>query len=94
MYVMVLIVLILAFGRLILIYYYYYYYYYEYYKMNSNKLECIQIKFAALCHNRLLQDVVSHYDHILEKLNLQVLHIRRLQIDVFFFLINDFTCTK
>jgi secreted Zn-dependent insulinase-like peptidase len=38
---------------------------------DSNKLERIQRKFAALCHNRFFQDVGYHYINILDKLNLQ-----------------------
>jgi hypothetical protein len=54
-----------------------------------NKLERMQIKFAALCHKRFFQDVEYHYDIILEKLNLQTLHIRRCHFDALF-LINAF----
>jgi hypothetical protein len=61
---------------------------------DSNKLECIQRKFAALCHNRFLfPDVEYHYGNILEKLNLQTLHIRRRHFDALF-LINVFSGTK
>jgi hypothetical protein len=31
---------------------------------DSNKLERIQRKFAALCHNRLFQDIGYHYSFI------------------------------
>jgi hypothetical protein len=37
---------------------------------DSNKLECVQRKFAALCHNNFFQEVEYHYENILEKLNL------------------------
>jgi hypothetical protein len=36
---------------------------------DSNKLERVQRKFAALCHKRFFQDVEYHYDNILEKLS-------------------------
>jgi hypothetical protein len=60
---------------------------------DSNKLERIQRKFAALCHNRSFQDVYYHYNNILDKLNLQTLHVRRRHIDALF-LINVFRGTK
>jgi hypothetical protein len=55
----------------------------------SNKLEPVQRKFAALCHKRFFRDVKYHYDNILEKLNLQTLHIRRRHFNALF-LINVF----
>jgi hypothetical protein len=60
---------------------------------DSNKLECIRRKFGALCHSRVFQDVEYHYDSILEKLNLQTLHIRHCHFDALF-LINVFSSTK
>jgi hypothetical protein len=48
---------------------------------NSNKLVQIRRKFAALCHNRFFQDIQCHCDKLLEKLNLQTLHIRRCHSD-------------
>jgi hypothetical protein len=60
---------------------------------DSNKLERVQRKFAALCHNRFFQDAEHHHDNILEKLALQALHIRRRHFDAVF-LINAFTGTK
>jgi hypothetical protein len=62
---------------------------------DSNKLERIQRKFAALCHKRFFQDVEYHYDNtsILEKLNLQTLHTRRHHFDALF-LINVIDGTK
>jgi hypothetical protein len=74
--------------------YYYHHYYYNYYSItntDSNKLECIQRKFAALCHNRFFQDVDYHYINTLDKLNLRTLHVRRRHIDALF-LINVFRC--
>jgi hypothetical protein len=59
----------------------------------SNKLECIQGKFASLCHNRIFEDVEYHCDNILEKLNLQTLHIRHHHYDPLF-LINVFSSIK
>jgi hypothetical protein len=56
---------------------------------DSNKLERVQRKFAALCHKRFFHNVEYHYDIILEKLNLQTLHIRRRHVDALF-LINAF----
>jgi hypothetical protein len=44
---------------------------------DSNKLERVQRKSGALYHKRFFQDVEYHYNNILEKLNLQQLHIRR-----------------
>jgi hypothetical protein len=61
--------------------------------IHSNKLERIQRKFAALCHNRFFQDVDYHYINTLDKLNLQTLHVRRRHIDALF-LINIFRGTK
>jgi hypothetical protein len=60
---------------------------------DSNKLERVQRKFAALCHKRFFRDMEYHYDIILEKLNLQTLHTRRRHIDALF-LINAFCGTK
>jgi hypothetical protein len=51
---------------------------------DSIKLECIQRKFAALCHNRFFQDVDYNSTNTLDKLNLQTLHVRRRQIDALF----------
>jgi hypothetical protein len=51
---------------------------------DSNKLKRVQRKFAALCHKRFFQDVKYYYDNILEKLNLQTLHIRRRHFDLLF----------
>jgi hypothetical protein len=56
---------------------------------DSNKLEGVQRKFAALCHKRFLQDMEYHYDNILEKVNLPTLHMRRRHIDALF-IINAF----
>jgi hypothetical protein len=53
---------------------------------DSNKLERIQRKFAALCLNRFFQDVDYHYINTLNKLNLQTLHVRRRHIDALFFI--------
>jgi hypothetical protein len=50
---------------------------------DSNKLERMQRKFAALCHKIFLQDIDYHYINILDKLNLQV---RRRHIDALFFI--------
>jgi hypothetical protein len=60
---------------------------------DSNKLERVQRKFAALCHKRFFQDVEYHYDIILGKLNLQTLHIRRRHFDALF-LMNAFCGTN
>jgi hypothetical protein len=60
---------------------------------DSNKLGRVQRKFAALCHKRFFQDVEYHYDNILEKLNLQTLHIKRSHFDALF-LIGVFSGTK
>jgi hypothetical protein len=51
---------------------------------DSNKLERVQRKFAALCHKIFFQDVECHCDNILEKLNLQTLHIRRRHFSALF----------
>jgi hypothetical protein len=78
----------------IIVYYYYYYYYYYYVAItDSNKLERVQRKFAALCQKRFFPDVEYHYDNVLGKLNLQTLHIRRRHFDAVF-LINVFSGTK
>jgi hypothetical protein len=60
---------------------------------DSNKLERIQRQFAALCHNRLSQDVKYHYGNLSERLNLLTLHKRRRHFDALF-LINVFSGTK
>ncbi|PNF19683.1 hypothetical protein B7P43_G05097 [Cryptotermes secundus] len=59
---------------------------------DSSKLERIQRKFAALCHNRFFKDIDYHYFSILDKLNLQTLDVRRRHIDALF-LINVFRGT-
>jgi hypothetical protein len=51
---------------------------------DSNKLERIQRKFAALCHNRFFSDMDYHYSYMLDKLKLQTLHTRRCHNDAFF----------
>jgi hypothetical protein len=38
--------------------------------IDSNKLERIERKFAALCHNRIFQDMEYHCNTLLELLNL------------------------
>jgi hypothetical protein len=60
---------------------------------DSNKLERVQRKAAALCHKRFFKDVECYYDNILEEINLQTLHIRRRHFDALF-LINVFGGTK
>jgi hypothetical protein len=60
---------------------------------DSNKLERVQSKFAAVCHRRYFHDMEYHYVITLEKLNLQTLHIRRRHIDALF-LINTFCGAK
>jgi hypothetical protein len=60
---------------------------------DSNKLEGVQRIFSTHCHKRFFQYVEYHYDNILEKLNLQTLHIRRRHIDALC-LINIFSFTK
>jgi hypothetical protein len=60
---------------------------------DSNKLERVQRKFAALCHETFSQDVEYYYDIILEQLNLQTLHIRRRHFDALV-LINAFIGSK
>jgi hypothetical protein len=37
---------------------------------DSNKLERVQRKFAALCHKRFLYDIEYHYDIMLKKIKL------------------------
>jgi hypothetical protein len=51
---------------------------------DSNKLERVQRKFVALYHRRFFHDMEYHYAIILEKLNLQTLHIKRRHIDALF----------
>jgi hypothetical protein len=51
---------------------------------DSNKLERVPRKYAALCHKRIFQDVKCHYDNILQKLNFRTLHIRRRHFDALF----------
>jgi hypothetical protein len=53
----------------------------------------VQRKFTALCHKRFFKNVEYHYVNILEKLNLQTLHIRRRHF-VALFLIHAFSGTK
>jgi hypothetical protein len=59
---------------------------------DSNKLERIQRKFAALWH-RFFQDVEYHCDNLLEKLNLLTLHIKRRHADALF-VIHVFSSAK
>jgi hypothetical protein len=51
---------------------------------DSNKLERVQKEFAALRQQSFVLDLEYHHDDILEKLNLQTLHIRRRLFDVLF----------
>jgi hypothetical protein len=51
---------------------------------DSNKLERVQRKFAALCHNRFFRDMDYHYISMLDTLNLRSLHTRRRHIDALF----------
>jgi hypothetical protein len=51
---------------------------------DPNKLERIQRKFAAFCHNRFFQHVGYHCIDTFDKLNLQTLHVRRCHIDALF----------
>jgi hypothetical protein len=61
---------------------------------DSNKLERMETKFAALCHNNFFpQDIGYHYINTLDKLNLQTLQVRRRHTDALF-LINVFRGTK
>jgi hypothetical protein len=60
---------------------------------DSNKLERVQRKFAALCHERFFQDVEYHYENTLQQLNLQTLHIERRHFNALL-LINVFSGTK
>jgi hypothetical protein len=63
---------------------------------DSNKFEHLERTFAAPCHNRFFfQDVSYHYNiiNILDKLNMQTLHVRWRHIDTLF-LINIFRGTK
>jgi hypothetical protein len=60
---------------------------------DSNKLDRILRKFAALFHSTFFQDVEYHYDNLLEKLNLLTLHIRHRHSDTLF-LINFFYGAK
>jgi hypothetical protein len=48
---------------------------------DSHILEFIQGKYAALCHNRLFQDVEHHYDNFWGKINLLTLHDGRRHFD-------------
>jgi hypothetical protein len=59
---------------------------------DSYKLEHVQRKSAALCHNEFFRDMQYHYDNLLERLNLLTLHNIRL-IDALF-LVNVFIGTK
>jgi hypothetical protein len=60
---------------------------------DSKRLERIKRKFAALCHNRLFQDVEYHYGNLSERLNLLTLHKRRRHFYALF-LIHVFSGTK
>jgi hypothetical protein len=62
---------------------------------DSNELESMQRKFAALCYNRFFQDVEYYCEStgILEKLNLLTLHNRRRHFDALF-LINVISDVK
>jgi hypothetical protein len=50
---------------------------------DSNKLERVQKNCCPL-PQKIFYDVQYHYDIILEKLNLQTLHVRRRHIDALF----------
>jgi hypothetical protein len=60
---------------------------------DSNKLQRIQRKFAALCHNMFFQDIGYHYINTLDTLNLQTLYVRWRHIDAPF-LIDIFRGSK
>jgi hypothetical protein len=51
---------------------------------DSNKLEHIQRKFAALCHSRFFRDMEYYYINILDMNNLRSLHTRHHHIDALF----------
>jgi hypothetical protein len=51
---------------------------------DSNKLERIQRKFAALCYNKFFYDVEHQYINMLDRLNLGSLYTRRRHIDAWF----------
>jgi hypothetical protein len=52
---------------------------------NSNKLQSIQRKFAALCYNRFFQNTEYHHVNLMEILNLLIFRNRRRLFDAFFF---------
>jgi hypothetical protein len=60
---------------------------------DSNKLERIQRKFAAFCHNRVFQDVEYHCDNILEILNMLTVLTSRRHFDALL-LLNVFSGAK
>jgi hypothetical protein len=60
---------------------------------NPKNLERIRRKFAVPCPSRFFQNAEYHYDDILEKFNLQTLHIRCRHFNNLF-LINVFSGTK
>jgi hypothetical protein len=60
---------------------------------DSNKLERIQRKFAAVCHTRFSQDMEYHYDNLLERLNFLKLYNKRRHPGALF-LINVLSFTK
>jgi hypothetical protein len=50
---------------------------------DARKLECVQRKFAALCHYRFFNQNRVTYECFLKLLKLHTLHDRRLYLDVF-----------
>jgi hypothetical protein len=68
--------------------------YYHYYRLTDSKnLKTYKENLQPFATLDFFQDVEYHYDNILEKLNLQTLHIRRRHFDALF-LINAFSGTK
>jgi hypothetical protein len=57
---------------------------------DSNKLQCIQITCAALCHQSFFKDKEYRYDKLLERINFLTLQNRRRQFDALS-LINAFS---
>jgi hypothetical protein len=60
---------------------------------DASKLECIQRKFVAVCHNRFFPQIHYSYVNALEHLNFNTLSSRRCHLDALF-LVNFYTGFK
>jgi hypothetical protein len=52
---------------------------------NASKLECMQRKFASLCHRRFFSHLSYGYTNVLNYLKFHTLSDRRCRLDALFF---------